>query len=248
MAREMNWSYGGGVNSVALAVAVRRGLLPRPDRIVFADTGREGSPALRYLDEHVRPMLAEIGLSVEVAPHDLATVDVYSKKGELLIPAFTAGGGRMQTFCSTEWKTRVIHRYLRSQGVRECVTWLGFSTEEAHRIKPSQVKWQTYHWPLALDLGWNRATCHGMIAEYGLPPAPKSACWMCPNHSNAEWRRVRETPEDWKRAVAFDKAIRARDKYGGVFVHASGKPLDEANIDEDNRPGLWDDCGNVCWT
>src|SRR5574340_559228 len=104
--REVNWSYGGGVNSIALAVAVRRGLLPRPDRIVFADTGREGTPALRYLDEHVRPMLAEIGLSIEIAPHSLAAVDVYSGKGKLLIPAFTAGGGRLPTFCSTEWKQR----------------------------------------------------------------------------------------------------------------------------------------------
>ena len=244
---ETNWSYGGGVNSVALAVAVRRGLLPRPDRIVFADTGRESTLAVNYLHEHVAPMLAEIGLAVEIAPHTLATVDVYSKKGELLIPAFTTGAGRMQTFCSSEWKTRVIHRYLRSHGVQECVTWIGFATEEARRIKPSQVAWQTLHWPLALDLGWNRATCHGVIADYGLPPAPKSACWMCPNHSAAEWRAVKASP-DWEKAVAFDHAIRERDKRGGVYVHASRKPLDEVNLDEDTQRGLWDDCGNVCWT
>ena len=248
MGRVLTWSYGGGVQSVALAVAVRHGLLPRPDHIVMADTGRELSATWAYLDNHVRPMLAEVGLTVKVAPHTLATVDVYSRRGTLLIPAYH-GTGKLSTYCSGEWKARVIRRYLRSVGVRSCRTWLGFSTDEIERIKPNKRgDWQKLWWPLAMDLRWNRATCHAMIAEAGLPPVPKSACWMCPNRNNAEWRAVRSDPQDWPRAIQFDREIRQRDTRGGVFVHWSGKPLEEANIDGDSQPNLWSECGNVCFT
>lgn len=248
MERVLTWSYGGGVQSVAIAVAVRRGWLPQPAHIIMADTGRELTATWDYLDAYVRPLLAEIGLTVEVAPHSLATVDLYSKQGTLLIPAYHATG-KLSTYCSGEWKARVIRRYLRSLGVRSCRTWLGFSTDEVGRIKPAKRgDWQQLWWPLALDLGWNRATCHAMIADAGLPPVPKSACWMCPNRNNAEWRAVRENPQDWAKAIAFDKAIRARDTRGGVFVHHSGVPLDEADIDNDRQPDLWSECGNVCFT
>jgi 3'-phosphoadenosine 5'-phosphosulfate sulfotransferase (PAPS reductase)/FAD synthetase len=68
--RAQVWSYGGGRQSVALAVLVRDGKLPRPDLIVFADTGREDSATMDYHRKHVAPFL-----QVETASHDLATVD-----------------------------------------------------------------------------------------------------------------------------------------------------------------------------
>lgn len=36
--RSLVWSYGGGVQSAAIAVLVLRGELPRPERVVMADT------------------------------------------------------------------------------------------------------------------------------------------------------------------------------------------------------------------
>ena len=248
MDRVLTWSYGGGIQSVAIAVAVRRGLLPKPDHIIMADTGRELSATWRYLEAHIQPMLAEVGLHVEVAPHSLATVDLYSKQGVLLIPAYHATG-KLSTYCSGEWKNRVIRRYLRSKGVERCLTWLGFSTDEADRIKPTpEDDWQQLWWPLAMDLGWNRATCHAVIADEGLPTVPKSACRICPNRNNAEWRAVRDDPDDWQRAIQEDREIRERDERGGVFLHHSGVPLDEADIDNDRQPDLWSECGNVCFT
>ena len=61
------WSYGGGTQSAAIAVLVLRGELPRPERIVMADTSREASATWAYLAEVVGPALAEVGLAVEVA-------------------------------------------------------------------------------------------------------------------------------------------------------------------------------------
>lgn len=113
------WSYGMGVQSVAMAFLIYRGRLPKPDRIVVADTGREFSQGWEYTNEVVVPRLAELGLTIEVAPHSLATVDLYSEKGELLIPAYDATHTnargehpKLPTFCSNEWKRRVVQRYI----------------------------------------------------------------------------------------------------------------------------------------
>jgi hypothetical protein len=94
------WSYGGGTQSCAIAVLVAQGKLPKPDLAVIADTGREASETWEYLEAHIQPLLKTVDLEVEVAPHSLATVGLYGKNGDLLIPAFTANGGKLPTFCS----------------------------------------------------------------------------------------------------------------------------------------------------
>lgn len=61
--------YGGGVQTVAMCLLVAKGVLPNPDRIVCADTSREVDSTWEYLDRYVQPyMLAECGLTVEIAP------------------------------------------------------------------------------------------------------------------------------------------------------------------------------------
>ncbi len=109
------WSYGGGTQSIALAILVATGKLPVPDRIVFADTGGEMTEVWDYLHTYVELLLLNsAGKKIEIASHDLATVDLYREKdGEkpLLIPAFTQAG-KLPTFCSKEWKTLVVRRHL----------------------------------------------------------------------------------------------------------------------------------------
>lgn len=225
---KLTWSYGGGTQSIAIALLIAQGRLPKPDIIVMADTGREASETWDYLAAYVAPLLAAHGLRVEVAGHDLSTVDMYGRRGDLLIPAFTAGG-KLPTFCSTEWKQRVVRRYLRSRGVRDCVTWIGISLDEIGRMKPSGVKWQRYHWPLAWDLRMTRHDCRELVRAHGWPEPPKSSCWMCPHRQNVQWLRLKEHyPQDWRRAVALDEAIRVRDGAGAVFLHRSRVPLSEA--------------------
>ena len=35
------WSFGGGTQSVAIAVLIAQGRLPKPERTIFADTSRK---------------------------------------------------------------------------------------------------------------------------------------------------------------------------------------------------------------
>jgi len=243
--RPIIWSYGGGTQSVAIAVLVHQGRLPRPERIVMADTGREATETWDYLREVVEPRL---GLSVEIAPHSLATVDLESGNGDILMPMFTAQG-KLPTFCSTEWKQRVLSRYLREQGygpANPVTMWLGISVDEVHRAKPAPISWWTNHWPLLWDVPLRRDECRALVKEAGLPDPPRSSCWMCPHRGNSQWKRLRDHyPADFQAAVELEAEIRTKDD--GLYLHTSRVPLAEADLGDD-QGDLFPDCdGGYCF-
>jgi hypothetical protein len=248
MERAIIQSYGGGVQSAAIAVLVVQGKLPRPERIVMADTGREATLTWDYLCESVQPLLATVGLKVEIASHSLARVDTHAKSGDgrPLFPVFTDGGGRLPNMCSVEWKRRVVGRWLRQQGYgpqRPVVQWLGISTDESHRMKPdSGLKWASIEYPLA-DLRLSRSDCITLVERAGLPTPPRSSCWMCPFRSDKEWVALRERGDgDWEKAVALDERIRNDGISGKLYVHRSTKPLAEASFRHEKQTELFDVC------
>lgn len=240
------WSYGGGTQSVAIAILIAKGLLPVPDRIVFADTGGEMSEVWDYLHTFVEPLLLSVGRHVEIASHDLATVDLYGHNGDLLIPAYTTGG-KLPTFCSKEWKTYVVRRHLGGEKtIGQCVMWLGMSTDEVERLKPADVQWIEHRWPLCFDAPMNRVECRQLVLNYGWPDPPKSACVWCPHLQDAEWRRMKEyAPADFARAVVRDREIRKHDT---VWLHKARRPLDEVDLSKDEQPSLFGCDTGYCWT
>ena len=230
---------------MAIACLVQDGTLQKPERIVIADTGREATETWEYMVEVVNPMLSKIDLEVEVAPHSLATVGLYAKNGDMLLPMFT-GTGKLPTLCSNEWKKRVIQRWCRQQGYgpkNPLEMWLGISVDEVHRAKPSGVGWMRYSWPLLFQKPLRRDECVSLVRRAGLPNPPRSACWMCPHRSNAEWKRLRDHyPEDWARALALERSVQARDgRDGEVYLHRQGTELSLAELEDDSLD-LFDEC------
>lgn len=259
MERSVTWSYGGGTQSVAIAVLVAQGKLPRPEVVAIADTSREASETWEYTDRWVRPMLRGVGVEIQVIPHSLANVDLYGGKDgkSLLIPAYTATGA-LPTLCSTEWKTRVFARYLRSLRYgpdRPVRTWIGISVDEMGRMKPSGTVWQEYYHPLIWDFQMRREHCRELVEKAGLPTPPKSSCWMCPFRRNSQWRRLRDLyPQDFEKACRLDEEIRAKDEREGVWLHESRVPLREADLADKPDPPMLRLFGEVrgcdsgmCW-
>ena len=234
-------SYGGGRQTVAMLELVRQEKLPRPDKIVIADTGREKQSTWDYLEEVGQSIAAACGLVIEIAPRSLAYVDMYAHNGDLLIPAYTQNG-KLTAFCSNEWKQRVIQRYLRASGVKSFTTWIGFALDERSRVKSREGR----AFPL-LDLGLTKRDCIEVIRRAGLPLPPPSACWMCPNLQNEEWRYVRDTyPADFERACLLDQEIRENDLSAGgsgVWLHHSRVPLREADLSIEDRKEASRQCG-----
>lgn len=237
------WSYGGGTQTAAIAVLILQGKLPKPDLVVMADTGREIESTWNYLVEVVQPALDVIGLTVEIAKHDLATVDLWKSDDYLLIPAFTsqAGGGKLPTYCSHEWKQRVIRRWLRANTINDCDLWLGISTDELERMKPSGVRWQRHVYPLIELVPTSRVACSALVTAFGWPTPPKSRCWMCPNQSPLMWANMRRHQlGDFIKAIEFEAEIRQRDEH--VWLHRAMLPLEESVDLTDEQPFLFDGC------
>jgi 3'-phosphoadenosine 5'-phosphosulfate sulfotransferase (PAPS reductase)/FAD synthetase len=242
------WSYGGGVQSVAIAVLVRNGALPVPDLAVIADTGRERQTTWDYLHDVLQPYLNPAGLKIQVAPHTLARVDMYAANGLTLMPAYTAQG-RLPAFCSGEWKRDVCERWLRQKGVKACDMWIGYSLDEQRRAKGDHRPWLHNVYPL-LEKRVTRAMCVRLIESAGLRVPHKSRCWMCPHQTAEEWQEVRENPEEWAAAVALEKAVNENDpESGGLFLFNGRVPLEMADFSVPDAFPLFPACeGASCWT
>jgi hypothetical protein len=253
MNRTQIWMSGGGTQSAAIAALIVRGDMAAPDLAVIVDTEREQSTTWSYMDDVIAPALERASVPlVRVPKSRYATVDVFggADGNSLLIPAFTTQGGdigKLSGYCSNEWKRRVAQRWaVKERGVVAATSWVGFSTDELERVpKPQTGKWQD-RFPL-IEQKMNRGDCIALVERMGWPTPPRSSCWMCPNHTQIEWRDIRDNkPDDWRRAVQFDKWIRTKDPH--AYVHADAVPLDEADLDDKNE-SLFGRCeSGACFT
>lgn len=233
------WSSGGGVQSAAIAALIASGRIQKPDYAVIVDTEREQSTTWDYMDAVITPALQSVGVVLHrVKKSDYAKTDLWGgADGEsLLIPAFTnlsGEAGKLPTFCSSEWKSRVVQRWAKEvSGADQFVSWLGISTDEMRRVKASFGKWQ-YRYPL-IEQKMNRGDCIALVTHMGWPNPPRSSCWMCPNHTQEEWRDIKENkPEDWKKVVAFEKEIQRKDP--NAFLHGDCIPIDKCDFSEANE-------------
>lgn len=239
-------SLGGGVQSSTLLLMAVHGAVDL-DRAIFADTQDEPGPVYGWL-ETLMPIAERAGIPVDVVTAGNLRDDSISKPGWLASPPLhirsESGEPAMLTRkCSNAYKLRPIQRRLRELGAtaKQPVTVLvGISRDEAHRMKPSRVRYIVNEYPL-VDRRIDRAGCLRWLREHGYPNPPKSACAMCPYRDNRSWRRMRdEQPADWARAVEFDRQVRhvAQTKFPSeAFVHRSLVPLDMVDLSTQQDAG-----------
>jgi hypothetical protein len=225
------------VQSAAIAALIVQGEL-RPDLAVIVDTGREQSSTWDYMDEVITPALSTVGVTLHrVHKSEFEKRDLYggANGDTLLMPVFTTQGGeigKMSNFCSSYWKREIVKRWANAQGVKAVDNWLGYSVDEMERMASGRgQKWRNV-FPL-INRRMNRGDCQALVRRMGWPDPPRSSCYMCPNHTQAEWRDIRDNkPEDWKAAVTLDKEIRLRDPH--AFLHADAVPLEDADLSDAN--------------
>jgi hypothetical protein len=258
-------SLGAGVQSTTLYLMACAGEIgPRPDVAIFADTGAEPPEVYAHLWRLAENFGHIIPIRI-VSDGDIEADIMGARDGRtsfVSIPLRVMGadgrpGALMLRQCTREYKITPINRELRrmlglarrqrAAGVVRVEQWIGISLDEVQRMKPSHEKWVTNRWPL-IEQRMTRRDCMTWLERHEQPVPPKSACYFCPFHDNATWRRMRDTqPELWARAVSFDREIR-QGKLNGVaedaYLHGSLLPLDEAPIDGDTRQA--DLFGNEC--
>ena len=264
-------SLGAGVQSSTLSLMCQHGVFERPDFALFADTLAEGSATYTWLDQLeqwlsfpvVRVSRGDLGADQLRLRQHQKIDGVYMKT---LIPAYieptpTTRLGMLGRKCTADYKVQMILRELKTRlggrkrnGAR-AQSWIGISTDEAHRMKPSQDSATENRWPL-IELGMSRADCLAWMREKGYPEPPRSSCYFCPFHSDAEWEYLRtEQPEDFARARQYEIAMQGtaagitieRAKLNGkLWLHSACKPIDEIDFTAKDKPHQLDLWGNEC--
>lgn len=253
-------SFGGGVQTVALALMSINGDLPMPDVAIFADPQWEGEKTYSYLEWFI-PYAKERGLEIITVTEGNIREKSLGKQRYASMPLFTQDEhgkiGILRRQCTNEYKIQPVYRKAREllglkpyeRSKEESKLWLGISTDEAIRMKPSRVKWIDNYYPL-IEHGLSRGDCLAYINRSGLPIPAKSACVGCPFHSDLYWQNIKEQyPKDFSEAVEFDKAIRHHSRKGinaPIYLHRSCKPLDEVDFTKGQIDMFGNECDGYC--
>lgn len=233
-------------------------ITPMPDCAIFADTGWEPKGVYEWLNWLERHLPFPVN---RVSNGNIRLEIMDPTNNRTTMPFFINGGtGIARRQCTAEYKIQPIEQFIRGEilGLKKgervplgtlVEQWRGISADEAQRMKPSEHRWLHVRYPLAMELKMTRADCLAWIERKGYPTPPRSACIGCPYHSDDEWRAIRDDrPDEWKDAVAFDKAIRNFGRMTAeTFLHRDCKPLDQVEFRKDRQADLWgEECEGMC--
>lgn len=256
-------SLGAGRQSSTALLMSAHGDLELLDVAVFADTHGETAATYAWLNDVLAPAAEAAGIELitvskgDLAADHLAAIDRVSQ-----IPAFVANPdgtrGRINRRCSRDYKVRPIRRAaraaMRARGLTTVEQWVGFAWEETGRVNEAETipAYITTRYPL-IEHRITSADCASWLADHGYPPAPRSACWFCPHARDPRWLELRRRrPDDFERAVAFDRDLREHGIPGidgTVYLHESLTPLGEAIEAASSQGTLFDtDCADGCMT
>ena len=241
-------SLGGGVQSSVMAIMASGGEFDRvPDCAVFADTHWEPPTIYTHLDwlsgnltfplyvvDNGRSLREDAkALTNHSGNRSFVDLPVYLKgrDGE------SDGMGRRQ--CTEHYKIAPVRRKIRdllglSKGQRvpadtTVELWLGISTDEAIRMKPSRHRWIANRYPL-IEAGMSRRDClEWWTARYDRP-LERSACVGCPFQSRQRWVETkRRWPKLFAEAVQIDGNMRRRLAFAKEpYLHPRRLPLAQA--------------------
>lgn len=156
-------SLGLGVQSTALYYKSAMGEIPRIDYAVFADTGREKSATMRYLEFLLKWKDQHNGPEIIVKQDKNLFSDLLNQRNSYgrryaSIPAFTMSengrDGMLRRQCTGEYKIQVVDKAIREvyglkKHERNIPTniWKGISMEEANRMSIPEAAWKNFIYP-----------------------------------------------------------------------------------------------------
>jgi hypothetical protein len=244
-----------------------------PDAAVFSDTGWEPDNVYEYLNI-LEPMLPfpvhrvmhKQGLKISQWQDNLmmrgTKRDGYQK---IELPVYTKDRetgkkGMVNRICTADYKILpVVNKIKELMGHKKhsrlptapvVDVWIGISTDEAQRMKPSRNAFIRHRYPL-IEMEMTRLHCLEWFKNNKLPTPPRSSCIICPFHSDAEWASLNE--KDFEEACQFDDFIRDRGGDRGIrgqlFLHKSCQPLRETDLSNPNKNqiNLFDmECEGMC--
>lgn len=214
-------SMGGGVQSSAMLLMIEEGTLPRPDYVVFSDTGSE----MPHTYEHM------IEIEKKCQEIDLAFVTVRSHRGKLHEDYLQLGSMpvRANRSCTSNFKILPIRRWARTivgnqNGVLLCQSWLGITSDESTRAKdPGQPYWAGVTFPL-IEMDISRRQCVDILKRHGWEHVRKSGCFCCPFHNMRGWAKLAKDHPDLF-DITVEMESRKMKQFGGQTFIGKKLPL-----------------------
>lgn len=158
-------SFSGGRTSAYMLWRVLQSNNGLPDeaKVIFANTGKEDEATLRFVDRCSK----EWGVPItwleyrDGAEFSIVSFETASRSGEPFEAVIRQRGGylpnRVARYCSSELKTRTMHRYLKSLGWEDWDTFIGIRADEPKRVAKfranprPEFKGEEVHMPLAIE-------------------------------------------------------------------------------------------------
>lgn len=192
-------SYGGGVNSTALAILLCEGKLPQhnPWRCMWSDTHDEEDHTYDYVENVFVPYLGRYGKELERVRPKEGVIERWER--------LKVTGSRIVRSCTDEAKVKPLGLHLKAHAGPEDVQLIGIDADQPHRARPAQANDRVKLYPL-VTLDIDRVGCEEIIRQAGLPVPKKSGCWHCPFKRVGEvLAMARDRPERLRRIIALER-------------------------------------------
>ena len=263
-------SLGAGVQSSCMALMAEQryeGFEP-PDCAIFADTGWEPAAVYRHLDWLEKQVSFPVyRVSAGNIRDDILEGHTPTGKNFISIPVHTVSPvgkpGLAKRQCTSEYKLKPIFDKVRellgaAPGRRTAKdqhadVWIGITTDEVQRMKPSREEYITNRHPF-IERGISREQLvEWFDRNYPGRELPRSACIGCPFRSNAEWKNLRDQdPDEFEDAAFVDDALRRMPRLknldaGEMYLHSGRIPLREVDLElAVSRTETEEDCEGMC--
>lgn len=136
-------SFSGGRTSAYMLwrVLQANGGLPEEAVVCFANTGKEDEATLRFVQacgQRWGVHITWLEYQQEEPRFRVVDFDTADRHGRPFEAVIAQRGGylpnRVSRYCSSELKTRTMHRYLKAQGWTEWDTFIGIRADEPRRV------------------------------------------------------------------------------------------------------------------
>jgi len=199
-------SYGGGVQTFAMLILIEKGILPKPDILIHADTKAEYPETEQHIEEVAKPLCEKLNIPWLTVVENEGIIEGYKSDNLIPLPGFRS--------CTFHYKVKPIQRAIKEilgdkkkNGVASVDCWIGISTDESRREvkrENQSPKWVLQTYPL-LKLGYSRNQLIQLIDESPYPMPRKSGCFMCPYAGMKGFIKLKiEKPDLFKIAVEME--------------------------------------------
>tara|TARA_Y100000592_G_scaffold99326_1_gene174953 strand:- start:790 stop:1695 length:906 start_codon:yes stop_codon:yes gene_type:complete len=239
-------AYGGGTQSTAMLILIKEGKLPKPDLVVFSDTGSELPKTVDFVVSVAKPFVEnELNIPFYIVGLGESLHDGYLRLSSIPVIGFRS--------CTENWKIKPQRKLFRKiigdkiRGVVGVNCWLGITTDESQRRIEDSVgpKWTSNTYPLLDIYPITRKECIKLNEQHNWQVV-KSGCFCCPYMGFKGHMNVKaEYPDLFNISIEMEQGVLARYKKEGKVwktgLMSGGKFVsDVANL-KDNDLSEWFD-------